>query len=143
MKSAYANPVATLLSAILIWGATSLPVRAAESSAAQVVIDSQITAFRNGDHAQAFSYAAPGLQRMMRSQDNFIAMVKQGYGAIYGARNWSFGRSRSDGGTLYQEVLLTGPDGNGWTALYTLRQEPDGSWRIHGVQMQRTAAQTT
>ncbi len=78
---------------------------------AQSVIDSQIKAFRAGENVEAFSYAAPNLQAMFRNHQNFIAMVKQGYGAIYGAQSWTFGRSKIEDGTLYQEMLITGPKG--------------------------------
>lgn len=110
---------------------------------AQAVIDSQMNAFRAQDHNKAFSHAAPTLQKMFGSTDRFIGMVKQGYGAIYRAKNWSFGRSGMQGETLYQEVLISGPNGGDWLALYTLRKGEDGTWRIHGVQMKQGSAQST
>ena len=113
------------------------------ASGAQGVIDSQIRAFRSRDHDQAFSYAAPNMQKMFGSTERFIGMVKNGYGAIYGAQGWSFGRSRMQAGTLVQEVLITGPQGRQWTAIYMMRQEGDGSWHIHGVQMRQGPGQST
>ena len=110
---------------------------------AQAVIDSQISAFRTQDHAKAFSHAAPNLQRIFGSTERFIGMVKQGYGAIYAARNWDFGRSGMQSDTLYQEVNIIGPNGKNWTALYTMKRGTDGDWHIHGVQMRETNAQST
>ncbi len=121
----------------------SFGARADDVTDAQSVIDSQIKAFRAGESVEAFSYAAPNLQAMFRNHKNFIAMVKQGYGAIYEAQSWTFGRSKVEDGTLYQEMLITGPKGRGWGALYSLRQEKDGTWRIHGVQLDKAALQTT
>lgn len=116
---------------------------ASADEGARSVIDRQIKAFQSGAHDEAFSYAAPNLQRTFGSESNFITMVKRGYGPIYGATNWSFGRSTSKDGTHYQELFLTGPKGRNWGALYIMRQEDDGSWRIHGVQLNRASAQTT
>ena len=113
------------------------PFGAAQAQApeAQAVIDSQIKAFRQGAHEQAFSYATPALRRMFGSTDNFTAMVKRGYMPIYGAQTWRFGRNKAQGSQLLQEVMLTGPKGRSWVALYTMVQGPDGEWRIGGVRI--------
>lgn len=107
------------------------------------IIDGQITAFRTRSFDKAFGYAAPSIQQMFGSTDRFIGMVKNGYGAIYDARNWSFGRSEARGDALVQEVLIIGPQGRDWIALYTLRKQKDGSWRIAGVQMKPAETQNT
>lgn len=112
-------------------------------AAAEKTIGGQISAFRDRDHIKAFSYAAPGIQKMFGTTDRFITMVKSGFGAIYGARNWSFGRSQTVSGSLYQEVLLTGPQGKDWIALYTLSRQSDGSWRISSVQIKPGKSQST
>ena len=109
----------------------------------QRIIGSQIQAFRSEDHEKAFSFAAPSIQQIFGSTDRFIKMVKKGYGAIYGARSWSFGRGEVRGDALVQEVLIMGPQGRDWVALYTLRKQPDGSWRIAGVQMKQAELQST
>jgi hypothetical protein len=133
--------LATLAAAGLT--AVSLVVPAFAEEGAKSIIDRQIKAFRSGNHTEAFSYAAPSLQRTFRNTDNFIGMVKRGYSPIYGAQDWSFGRSRTEGDTHYQELLLTGPKGRNWGALYIMRRDEDGTWRIHGVQLNRASAQTT
>ncbi len=135
-----------LIAGLLMFGAAStftLNAQANDIAGAQAVIDGQIKAFRAGENVEAFSYAAPNLQVMFRNHQNFIAMVKRGYGAIYEAQSWTFGRNRMEDGTLYQEMLITGPKGRGWGALYSLRQEADGTWRIHGVQLDKSALQST
>ncbi|MEM9733918.1 MAG: DUF4864 domain-containing protein [Pseudomonadota bacterium] len=124
--------------------ASAQDVPAAKLQQLQMVIDNQITAFRTQKHDQAFSYAAPRLQRIFGSTERFIGMVKNGYGAIYGARNWNFGRSRQNGSSeVWQEVRLTGPQGRDWVALYTMRQMPDGTWRIAGVQIKKAEELST
>ncbi len=121
--------------------ATTLPPQLQQD--VRSVIDGQIQAFRSGDHEAAFSYAAPGIRHIFGSTERFIGMVKNGYGAIYGARNWSYGRGEASGNVLLQEVMITGPNGRDWIALYTLRKQPDGSWRIAGVQIVQAQAQST
>ena len=138
-----ATTIATALAACVLLLAPATAQEPAQTEAAQGVISAQIGAFRSGDHDRAFGFAAPNLQRMFGGTDQFIAMVRQGYGPIFGANNVRFGRSRMDGETLFQEVLLTGPKGKDWSALYTMRQEKDGSWRIHGVQMREAQLQST
>ena len=110
---------------------------------AESIIGGQISAFRAGDHETAYGFAAPSIKQIFGSTDRFIGMVKKGYGPIYGARNWSFGRGEARGDALIQEVLLIGPQGKDWVALYTLRKQSDGSWRIAGVQMKPAELQST
>ena len=109
----------------------------------ETIVGGQISAFKARDHEKAFSYAAPSIQQIFGSTDRFIRMVKNGYGAIYGAQQWSFGRGEAQGDKLIQEVLITGPAGKNWVALYTLKQQSDGSWRISGVTMKAAELQST
>lgn len=125
--------------------AVTLPVAAwAQADGVQDVIGAQIEAFRAKEHAEAFSHAAPQIQLMFRNQERFASMVQRGYAPIYGAQSWRFGRSKPDGkDTMYQEVMLTGPDGRSWVALYTMRRSKDGTWKIAGVRLVPSQEQTT
>lgn len=148
MNRVYYLAVAMVTVFGLIVGVASAQISDQEAPAemrigGQTVINGQINAFRSKRHDDAFSFADPNIRSVFGSTDRFIGMVKNGYGAIYGARQWSFGRSRFLNGDLFQEVLLTGPNGKEWMALYTLRQQPDGSWKITGVQMKEGVARTT
>ncbi len=134
---------AAFVSASLAFAPLATAQTPEQSAKAQAVIDSQISAFKARNHDKAFSHAAPNLQQVFGSSERFITMVKRGYGALYGATNWSFGRSKVEAGLLYQEVLFTGPLGKEWVALYALKQASDKSWRIHGVQMLEGKAQAT
>ena len=109
-------------------------------STAKNIISGQINAFKTRNHERAFGYAAPGLQKLFGSTDRFIKMVKSGYGAIYGAQSWSYGRSTLKDGALLQEVMLSGPHGRDWVALYTLKQQADGRWRITSVLIKKSNA---
>jgi len=70
-------------------------------------------------------------------------MVKQGYDPIYRARNWAFGQNRIDGDNIHHEVLISGPDGGEWVALYTLQKQADGMWKITAVRLLKSNANTT
>lgn len=104
---------------------------------AQQLIDNQIQAFLHDDADAAYSFAAPGIKALFPDKDAFFAMVKKSYAPVYHPGNYAFGRSKSDDGdaTLYQEVLITGTDGQDWAAIYQLARQPDGSYKINGVQI--------
>ena len=124
------------IAAILLGLAFAVPAIADDSEAVQGVIGSQIDSFRTGEHAEAFSHAAAGIQLMFRNQQNFVQMVQKGYAPIYGAQDYRFGRSKAGpDGTMFQEVLLTGPKGRSWVALYTMKRDEDGVWKIAGVRL--------
>ena len=128
-------------------GAEAVPAQltieqAEGAGGAQEVISAQIDAFKAGEHERAFGYAAPGIRRMFGSTSRFIGIVKSGYMPIYGARSWTYGRSRRDGTRLFQEVLLTGPSGRQWVALYTM-DEGSGVWKIAGVRIVPGSGRTT
>ena len=116
--------------------------QASPEKAVQQVIAGQIDAFRQGAHEEAFRYAAPSIRGLFGSTDRFIAMVRQGYGAIYGAERYEFGRNRVTRDTILQEVRIVGPQGRDWVAIYTLRRQDDGGWKIAGVQMQEAEAKS-
>jgi len=116
----------------------------AEIRAAQGTIDSQLKALQAGDGALAYSYAAPTIQRIFPTVDIFMRMVESGYQPVRNPRNYAFGKSEEmGGGKIAQQVLLTGPDGKEYEALYTLELQPDGVWRITGVSLKASNALST
>ena len=109
--------------------------RNVDMAAIRAVIAQQIEAFQAGDAETAFSFAAPGIRARFGDADRFIAMVKSGYGAIYGATDFTFGRIGGHHGVVLQQVDVTGPDGDSVRALYAMEKQSDGSWRIAGCQL--------
>jgi Domain of unknown function (DUF4864) len=108
---------------------------AAETDA-QMTIQNQIQAFRAGDDARAYSYAAPNIAQFFPTVDSFMAMVKNGYAPVWNPQNFEFGKSKEVGSDqVLQEVEVIAKDGSFWKALYTLNRQPDGSWKINGVQL--------
>ncbi len=59
-----------------------------------------------------------------------MAMVRQGYQPVYRPRSYSFGALQATGGEMMQAVDIVDADGALWTAVYTLAQQADGTWRI-------------
>ena len=135
-----------ILAAALIAVLTSLAsVRADDAATVRGVIESQIAAFLNDDATTAYSFAAPSIKQIYPDEARFFDMVKRGYQPVYRPGNFAFGRSKAaaDGTGIAQEVIIQGPGGEDWTALYSLERQPDGSFKINGVQMIKSAAPQT
>ncbi|MEM7693780.1 MAG: DUF4864 domain-containing protein [Pseudomonadota bacterium] len=130
-----------ILAAIVLAFSFALPA-SADSDAVRGIISAQLDAFRDGDAARAYSFAAPQIRRMFPTPERFIAMVRQGYKPVYEAREPVFLRSQTMGdGTFAQEVSLTDAAGRSWTALYTLAQQDDGGWKITGCFLREAPGQ--
>jgi hypothetical protein len=106
-------------------------------------IESQLLAFQRDDGERAFSFASPGIRRKFANTGIFMAMVRNGYPAVYRPREVEFRDLRAEAGRLLQEVLFVGPDGRPVLAVYEMQQQPDGSWRIDGVTLARAADEMT
>jgi hypothetical protein len=108
-------------------------VLAADKTPPQQTIDAQINAFLADRHDEAYSYAAPNVRMVFPTVESFMGMVQGGYQPVYRPKTWSHARTRTENGVVFQEVLITDMAGKNWAALYTLQQQPDGSWKITGV----------
>jgi hypothetical protein len=127
----------------LFTGLIAQPVSAgdAEAKAAQDAIDGQIKAFLAGDNAAAYSYAAPNIKQIFPTLETFMAMVTSGYQPVYRPRNYVFGKVRElSASSIVQQVLLVGPDGKDYVAIYTLELQPDGKFRITGVSLRASGS---
>jgi hypothetical protein len=103
-----------------------------DAASIRTVIEQQMAAFRRDDGVAAFGYASPEIQAMFGSPDNFMAMVRSGYAAVYRPRHVEFRDLASRDGETVQPVLVIGPDGVPVLALYKMQRQADGSWRIDG-----------
>lgn len=98
-------------------------------------IQAQLDAFRTDNGARAFSYATPQLRALFRTPENFMAMVRGGYQPVYRPQSVEFLDARIVQGRIGQAVRFVGSDGRAVIAIYTMEQQPDGSWRIAAVQL--------
>ncbi|TDH39292.1 DUF4864 domain-containing protein [Pseudohoeflea suaedae] len=133
------------LSILLIAPLHAAPARAQEPvEMSQTVIESQIKSFLRGDIEGAYALAAPSIRQIFPTVEKFGAMVRSGYGPVYRPGNYAFGRSRETaGGGVIQEVLIAGPDGQDYTAIYDMERQPDGTMKIRGVSLIRQALPQT
>ena len=114
------------------------PVRAesADQKAFEAVISGQLEAFKKDDGQAAYSFAAPIVKGIFPNAETFMGMVKRGYEPIYKNSKYVFGDLKTDTlGRPAQHVIITASDGERYEAVYAMQQQPDGSWKIAGVQM--------
>lgn len=116
----------------------------AEVKSAQGSISGQLQAFRAGDNAAAYGYAAPNVKRIFPTLDIFMGMVSGGYKPVYRPQSFTFGKSKEMSPTsIVQQVMIVGPDGKDYEAVYTLELQPDGIWRITGVSLRASNSLST
>ncbi|QDF36086.1 DUF4864 domain-containing protein [Bradyrhizobium symbiodeficiens] len=123
--------IAALLVAIsVIFGSVS--ACADDVTAARGVVRAQEQAFARDDAAGAYSHAAPALKEIFPAPDIFMSMVQSGYAPVYRHKSFEFGESKIEGSSIAQRVHIIDANGEAWEALYTLEQQPDGSYKITG-----------
>jgi parvulin-like peptidyl-prolyl isomerase len=128
----------TLLLLVAVLVSFAFPAFADDVANAQSVIRAQEEAFRRDDAAAAYSYAAPGIRQIFPQADVFMSMVQRAYTPVYRHKSFEFGEAQTAGGQVAQRVHIVDDNGEGWEALYTLEQQPDGSLKIIGCVLRKT-----
>jgi hypothetical protein len=108
-------------------------VAPSDRAAIASVIQEQIAAFKEDDAGRAFGYASPAIQAKFGTPEQFMEMVRTGYGQVYRAGEVTFRDITLEQGVPVQAVEIRGLDGTGVLALYFMERQPDGSWKINGV----------
>jgi hypothetical protein len=123
--------------ALSLWlgGASS----AQEAPDVQGLISSQLDAFAHDDAAAAFAAAAPGIRSRFQDPDAFMAMVKSAYPPVYHHKSVQFGSQTRDGDQIGQTVVIVDNENEVWGGVYTLELESDGSWKISGCVLIKSA----
>lgn len=104
-----------------------------EKTEFQRIIAAQISAFRADDGPTAYSFAAPVVRNIFPTPEIFMSMVKRGYPQVYRPQSFNFTEALIDPlGRPAQKMLVVGPDGKTYEALYSMEKQPDGTWRISG-----------
>lgn len=106
-----------------------------DAKAIHITVQSQLNAFLNDDAISAFELATSSTRAQIGTPDRFLRLVKEQYGAIYRHRVAIFTKPEVVDGNTIQTVRLTDRDGLVWVALYKMRREPDGKWKIDGCQL--------
>ncbi len=128
-----------VLAALLVVGFPSVPQaqNGTPQNAVETVISSQLEAFRSGDKIGAYAHAAPIIQQRFGNPDSFMQMVTQGYAPLIAPQATEFDAFTLHGSDVRQLLRLIARDGSAWMAHYTLRQMPDGDWRISGCYLEK------
>jgi hypothetical protein len=113
-----------------------------DRAAVESVISRQLDAFLADDGATAYSFAAPNIRARFPNEAIFMEMVRQGYAPVYRPASRAFGELKEIDGGLAQSVDIVDGNGEEWTALYTLEQQPDGSWKITGCYLMKKPGRT-
>ena len=108
-------------------------VAPSDKAAIASVIRDQIAAFKVDDASRAFGYASPAIRAKFGTPEQFMEMVRTGYGQVYRAGEVTFRDITLEQGVPVQTVEIRGLDGTGVLALYFMERQPDGSWKINGV----------
>jgi hypothetical protein len=120
---------------LLLSGASS----AQQTPDVQALISTQLDAFAHDDAAAAFAVAAPGIKARFQDPDAFMAMVKTAYPPVYHHKSVQFGSQTRDGDQIGQTVVIVDTENEVWGGVYTLELEGDGSWKISGCVLIKSA----
>jgi hypothetical protein len=126
--------------AMLFFTARAQALDEADRGAIHDVITKQMESFKADDAVGAFSFAAPGIQRIFRDPDTFMAMVRSGYAPVYRPKSTTFGELSDSESGIMQTVTIVDGDGNFWTAIYTMEKGDDGQWRISGCRILKASS---
>jgi hypothetical protein len=132
----------------LVFGLVAAPARAdadlsqGDQAAIRATIESQLAAFARDDGRAAFAYAAPVIKRKFHTPDEFMAMVRTGYGPVYRPREVEFRDLKTLEGSPAQQVLIVDQNGAAYLAYYIMQQQPDGRWLVEGCILRRIADQS-
>jgi len=100
----------------------------------QATIQAQITAMAADDFTAAFSHAAPNINGIFGSADNFELMVRQGYPMVVAPRDVRMLELRRVADNLWQRVLMVDQDGATHLLDYMMVETAEG-WQIAAVQL--------
>ena len=70
-----------------------------------------------------------------------MAMVKEGYQPVYRRRSYTMGEFKETPEGTSLLIQIQDLEGTDWVALYTLEQQPDGTWRISGCYLAKAPGQ--
>jgi hypothetical protein len=137
-REARVKRLAAILLAVIAVAALAAPpagdaaLPAEEWKAIRQVIDEQLQALKAGDGTKAMTYAAPDLRAQFGTPERFLRMVRQSYSALLEARASTFLKGAVIDGATIQPLQLVLPDSTVQVAIYQMRRQKDGRWRIAG-----------
>ena len=107
------------------------------------IILGQLDAFREDDAIKAFSFAAPQIQKIFKTPEIFLSMVRKSYRSVYRPQSFEFRGTQRIDGNIVQPLAVIGPTGVSETALYIMEEQPDGTWKIGACIMAQDPGKNT
>jgi Domain of unknown function (DUF4864) len=135
MKTAALRAVMKTIEAVALATALWAVAASAEELTAdhsRAIIERQFEAFARDDAGAAYALADPTIKEKFVDADHFLAMVRELYPPVYRHRSVEFGAFTESGDEASLRSTLVDDDSVVWTALYSLRREPNGDWLISG-----------
>ncbi len=121
-------------------GAHALAQETVASTAQAVtqVVQSQLSAFAEGDAEKAFSLATAATQSLAGTPGELMRVIKHRFAPIYRHRQALFSEPEIIGTHGLQVVQLIDHDNLVWIAIYQVEHEADGTWKVDGCQLFET-----
>ncbi len=116
---------------------------ASDRRAIEDTIRHQLDAFDRDDADAAFGDAAPDIRRLFGSPDAFLHMVRERYEPVYRPAGIQFVRLDAVNGQWVQIVQLVDGEGRVWRARFTMKRQPDRTWKVGGCQLVQTGSTAT
>jgi hypothetical protein len=129
-----------LLGAWTSHAAPPIEITGRDAEAIHAVVQSQLDAFAADDAAKAFSLSTASTRRILGDADSFLQMIKSEYPPIYRHRRAIFLPPQLLDGDALQVVRLTDAENYVWVAIYRMKVEQDGKWRIDGCSLLETSS---
>lgn len=130
-----------LLAGLASWtarGAQAAPVDSDDAQAIRETVRSQLDAFAGDDAAAAFELATTSVRTLFGDADHLLQVIKRQFPPVYRHRDAVFSAPEIIGGRALQLVRLTDAECQVWVAVFVMRQETSGSWRIDGCRLVKT-----
>lgn len=107
------------------------------------LIEAQLAAFAEDDAHAAFALASEAIQGKFGDARTFLAMVRQGYPAVYRPAQVAFLETKVNGSAFIQHVRFVDAAGQAWSGLYEVIRAPDAGLRINGCALRKLEDQHT
>lgn len=133
----------TLLAGLLLpmdVAAAAADIPPEDKAAIREVVQLQMDAVAEDDADTAFSLATAATQSRLGDSNTFLQLIKHKYAVIYRHQRAIFAAPEVVAGQTVQVVNLTDADNSVWVAMYEMKREPDGRWKIASCNLIRTTS---
>lgn len=104
----------------------------ADAEAIRVLINKQLTAFREGDAQGAYELSSAAIRQTFSSPSKLMQIIRAHYPSLADPRRAWFGDYTMTPDGIGQLVRVADASGTHTHLVYLVVKEADGSWRING-----------